>query len=103
MDAILQAGALRSLLAGVINGLGSDGAICGVAASTRKQPLGGLALQPTPVVAQGFQQRGAEHDISVLATCPAPEMDDHSSAAHIWAFQARPPAASCPPAIHPPQ
>src|SRR5260370_16592889 len=99
MDAILQAGALLSFLAGVINGLGRDGASCGVGASTRKQPLGGLALQATPVVAQGFQQRGAEHDISVLATFPAPDMDDHASAVDIGDLQASQLGASCPCAI----
>src|SRR5260370_41808659 len=99
MDAILQAGALRSLLAGVINGLGSDGAICGVAASTRKQPLGGRALQPTPVVAQGVPQRGAEHNISVLATFPAPDMDDHASAFVIGDLHPSQLVARCPCAI----
>src|SRR5260370_4991378 len=99
MDGILQAGALRSVLRGVINGLGSDGAMCVVAASARKHPLGGLALQPTPVVAQGFQQRGAEHDISVLATFPAPDMDDHASAVDIGDLQASQLGASCPCAI----
>src|SRR5260370_15854160 len=99
MDAILQAGALRSLLGGVINGLGRNGDICGVAASTGEQPLGGLALQPTPVVAKGFQQRGPEHDISVLTTFPAPDMDDHASAVDIGDLQASQLGASCPCAI----
>ena len=39
-----QAGALGGVPTGVLDGLGSDGMIRGVAAPTREQPLGGLAL-----------------------------------------------------------
>jgi hypothetical protein len=48
----------------------------------------GFALQPAPVVAQGFQQRGTEHGISVLTTFPAADVDDHAAAVDIGNLQA---------------
>src|SRR5271167_3048479 len=49
-----QTGPLCRVMTGVPDCFGSDGSIRGVAASTREQPLGGLVLQPAPVLAQSF-------------------------------------------------
>ncbi len=40
------------------------------------------------VLAQTFQQRGAEHDVSVLTTLPAADVDHHASAVDIGNLQA---------------
>src|SRR6266702_5972136 len=88
MNPVLQARSLGSMLAGIPHGSGSDGMIGGVPGSAREQPFRGFALQATPVVAQGFQQRGTEHDIAVLTPLPAADVDDHAPTVDIGDLQA---------------
>src|SRR5208282_1941825 len=59
----------------------------------------GLTLQATPVVAQAFQQRGTEHNIAVLTTLPAADVDHHASAVDIGDLQTSQLGAPCPRAI----
>src|ERR1035438_537810 len=73
---VFKAGAFGGLLTGVPENLGRGRATLGVPAPTGKQPVGGLALQPAPVDAQGIEQLGTEHDITVLAPLAAPDMND---------------------------
>jgi len=65
---VFKAGALRGLLTGVPENLGGDRITCCMPSVAGKQPVGGLALQPAPVDAQGIEQLGAEHNIAVLAS-----------------------------------
>jgi hypothetical protein len=75
-------------LARMPHGSKSNGMTGGVRFPTREQPGGGFALEATPVVAQGLQQHGTEHDISVLTTLPVADVDDHTSAVDIGDLQA---------------
>jgi hypothetical protein len=43
--------------------------------------------QPAPVDAQGSEQLGTEHDITVLASLAAPNMNDHALAVDIADLQ----------------
>ena len=88
MNPILKARPLGSTLARIPHGSGSDGTMGGVPGSARKQPLRRFALQPPPIIAQGFQQRGTEHDISVLTSFPTANVDYHASAVDIGNLQA---------------
>ena len=82
-----QTGSLCGVTTGVPDSFGRDGTIRGVAASTRKQPLGGLVFESAPVVAQSVQELGAEHhrDLPPLAPLDA---NDHSMTVDIADLQA---------------
>src|ERR1039458_1789216 len=89
MNPVLKARPLSGTLARIPHCPGSDGMIGGVPGPARESPFCGFTLQPTPVVAEGFQQRGTEHHISVLTPLPAADVDDHASAVDIGNLQAR--------------
>src|SRR5271166_846438 len=86
---LLQASASSGLAAGVVNGLGGDRMIRCMAESPREQPLGRLALESSPILAQGIQQLGAEHDVTILASLAPLNVDDHPLAINIADLQAR--------------
>jgi hypothetical protein len=52
-----------------------------------KQPNAGLAPQAAPVVPQGFEQFRAEHDVPILATFTALNMDHHALAIDVGNLQ----------------
>jgi len=60
-----------------------------------KQPVGGLAPKPAPVDAQCIEQLGTEHDIAVLASFAAPDMNDHPLAVDVADLQMRHFCATC--------
>src|ERR1700690_3607730 len=95
MNPVLKARPLGSTLARIPHRSGSDGTMGGVPGPARKQPFRGFALQATPVVAQGFEQPGTEHDISVLTPLPAADVDHHPSAVDIGNLQASQLSAPC--------
>src|ERR1700688_4583372 len=69
MDAfVLKTGAFGGLLTGVPENLGGDRMTRCMPSVAGEQPIGGFAFQPAPVDAQGIEQLGAEHDITVLAS-----------------------------------
>ena len=76
MHAFFEAGPLGRKVAGVPDGLGADRLRSRMPASPRKEPDPGL--QPAPVLPQGFEQDGTEHDVSILAAFAALDMDDHA-------------------------
>src|SRR5271166_5381843 len=86
---LLQASASSGLAAGVVNGLGGDRMIRCMAESPREQPLGRLALESSPILAQCIQQLGAEHDVTILASLAPLDVDDHPLAINIADLQAR--------------
>ena len=86
---VFKAGALRGLLTGVPENLGGDRITCRMPSVAGKKPVGGFALQPAPVDAQGIEQLGAEHDIAVLASLASPDMNDHPLAVDIADLQVR--------------
>src|SRR5208282_797851 len=93
MDAlVLKTGAFGGLLTGTPENLGGDRMTRRMPSIAGEQPVGGLALQPAPVDAQGIEQLGAEHDVTVLAS---PNMDDHSLAVDIADLQVRHFCATC--------
>ena len=96
MDAlVLKAGAFGGLLTGVPENLGGDRMTRGMPSVAGEQPIGGLAFQPAPVDAQGIEQLGAEHDITVLASLASPDMNDHALAVDIADLQVRHFCATC--------
>jgi hypothetical protein len=52
-----------------------------------KEPVTGFSSQPTPVLAQFFEQLGAEHDIAVLAAFSSLDMNHHALAVDIADLQ----------------
>src|ERR1039457_3105230 len=54
-----------------------------------------LGLQSAPVVAQGFQEDGTEHDVPILTALAALDVDDHPLAIDIANLQASPFGAAC--------
>src|SRR6516165_4422030 len=80
---VLKAGAFGGLLTGNPENLSGDRMSRCVPSVAWKQPVGGLAPQSTPVNAQCIEQLRAEHDIAVLASLAAPNMNDHAPAVDI--------------------
>src|ERR1700693_654258 len=54
---------------------------------TGKEPVAGFSPQPKPVLAQFFEQLGAEHDIAVFAALSYPDMNHHALAVDIVDLQ----------------
>src|ERR1700693_5583098 len=92
---VLKTGAFGGLLAGVPENLGGDRMTRRMPSVAGEQPIGGLAPQPAPVDAQGIEQLGAEHDITVLASLASPDMNDHALAVDIADLQVRHFCATC--------
>jgi hypothetical protein len=92
---VFKAGAFGGLLTGAPENLGGDRMTRGMPSIAGKQPVGGLALQPAPVDAKGIEQLRAEHDIAVLASLPAPDMNDHPLAVDIADLEVRHFCATC--------
>ena len=80
---VIEAGALGSDLAGRPEDLGGDRVTCRVPAVAGEKPLLRLAPKPTPVDAQLFEQRRAEHDIAVLAALALSDMNYHPFAVDV--------------------
>src|SRR5437660_4854982 len=80
-----------SALCGVPTGspqdLGGDRITCGMPSVAGKQPVRWLVPEPAPIDTQRIEQLRAEHDIAVLATFAAPDMDDHPLAVDIADLQ----------------
>jgi len=52
-----------------------------------KEPVTGFSPQPTPMLAQFFEQLGAEHDIAVFAALSCADMNHHALAVDIAELQ----------------
>src|SRR6202453_2398353 len=101
MDApMLKARTFSSDLAGGSEDLGGDGITCGVPAAAGKQPLLRLSPETSPVDAKFLQQRGAEHDIAVLAALALSDMDHHPLAVDVTDLQVSRFCAACAGGIH---
>ena len=92
---VLKAGAFGGLLTGSPEDLGGDGITRRMRSIAGKQPVGGLAPQSTPVDAQCIEQFGTEHDIAVLASLAAPDMNDRPLAVDVADLQMRHFCATC--------
>src|SRR5450759_3308983 len=96
MDMLVRkAGAFGGLLTGSPEDLGGDRITCGMPSVAGNQPVGRLAPEPAPIDAQRIEQLRAEHDIAVLASLAAPDMDDHPLAVDIADLQVRHFCATC--------
>jgi len=47
-------------------------------APARGQPRARLVLEAAPILAEGFDQLGAEHDVAVLAALAAKDVNHHA-------------------------
>jgi len=54
-----------------------------------KEPAASFSPQPTPVLAQFFEQSGAEHDVAVLAAFSSADVNYHALAVDIADLQVR--------------
>src|ERR1035438_7724114 len=68
----------RCLAAGPPDDFVGDRGISGVPAAAGKQPRHRFASQPPIMLSQFVEQMGAEHDVAVLATLAAANVDDHA-------------------------
>src|SRR5882724_9748840 len=89
MDFFLDARSLGSFLTGVPRCFRIDGLITVVPAVAWKQPYAGLSPQAAPVLAQFFEQLGAEHHISIYASLAALNVNHHPLAVDVAGFQVR--------------
>ena len=92
---VLKTGAFGGLLTGSPEDLGGDRMTRCMPAVAGKQPVGRLAPESAPVDAQRIEQLRAEHDIAVLASLAAPNMNDHALAVDIADLQVRHFCAAC--------
>src|SRR5207302_3418140 len=75
--------------------LGGDRVTCGMPSVAGKQPVRWLLPQTAPIDSQCIEQLPTEHDIAVLATFAAPDMDNHPLAVDIADLQVRHFCATC--------
>src|SRR5216684_2060067 len=73
----------------MVDHLGSDGAIAGMAALARKQPYAGLSSQPVPVSPEFVEQLWAEQHIAVLAAFATLDVNHHALTVDVANFQTR--------------
>src|SRR5947208_15962344 len=76
------------MLASVARSFGMHGLIAAVPAISGKQPDTGSFAQPPPVCAEFFEQYRAEHDVAILATFAALDVENHALAVHVADLQA---------------
>lgn len=89
MDILAQAGARRCSPAGQPDDLGGDRMVGCVPAIAWKQPHLRFSSQGAPVLPQGFQQLGAQHDVTVLAALATLYVNDHALAVDVADLQMR--------------
>src|SRR6266481_321697 len=89
MHAFLEARPSGGSFAGMVDDLGSDGAITGMTTLARKQPYTGLSPQPVPVLPEFFEQLWAEQHIAVFAAFAALDVNHHALTVDVSDFQAR--------------
>jgi hypothetical protein len=71
MHAFLESGPPGGSFTGMVDQLGSDGAITGMTTPAWKQPYTGLSSQPVPVSSEFVEQLWAEQHIPVFAVFAA--------------------------------
>src|SRR3974377_2108658 len=87
MYSTVKARALGGSLAGVVYRFRVDRVIRRMPTVAGKEPGAGFSPQPTPVLAQFFEQLGAEHDIAVFAALSSADMDHQGLAVDIAGLQ----------------
>ena len=89
INLFLDTRSLRSLLASIPRCFGIDGLITAMPAVAWKQPCTGFFRQAAPVLAQLFEQLGAEHHISIYASLATLNVNHHPLAVDVADFQVR--------------
>src|SRR5713226_3253303 len=89
MHAVREAGPPRSSFTGMVDHLGSDGAIAGMTMLARKQPYAGFSPQPVPVSPEFVEQLWAEQHIAVFAAFAALDVNHHALTVDVAHFQTR--------------
>src|SRR5713226_10241278 len=84
----LKGGPPGGSFTGMVDHLGSDGAIAGMTTLARKQPYAGFSPQPVPVLPEFVEQLWAEQHIAVFAAFSALDVDHHALGVHVTDFQA---------------
>src|SRR5262249_23261196 len=87
MDGVVEARALSGSLTGVGRRFFGGRISRGMPTVAGKEPVGGCSWQPAPVLAQFFEQLGAEHDVAVFAAFPSADMNHHALAVDVADFQ----------------
>src|ERR1700746_2267406 len=87
MNGTVETRALRGSLAGVVKRFCVDRVGRSMPTVTGKEPVAGFSAQPKPVLAQFFEQLGAEHEIAVFAALSCADMNHHALAVDIVDFQ----------------
>lgn len=87
MDGTVKARALCGSLAGMVERFCARRVIRSMPTVAGKEPIVGFSPQPTPVLAQFFEQLGAEHDIAVLAALSSLDVNHHALAVDIADLQ----------------
>ena len=83
MDGTVEARALRGSLASVVERFCAGRVIRSMPTVAGKEPAAGFSSQPKPVLAQFFEQLGAEHDITVFAAFSCVDVNHHALAIDI--------------------
>src|SRR5687767_2813880 len=89
MDIIAKASALSRLVACCPDNLACNWVIGRVPPVTGEQPDLRFASQAAPMLAQSFEQFGAEHDVAVLTPLSALNVDHHALAVDVAHLQMR--------------
>ena len=87
MDGTVEARALHGSLASVVERVCAGRLIRSMPTVAGKEPAAGFSWQPTPVLAQFFEQSGAEHDVAVLAALSSADMNHHALAVDVADLQ----------------
>ena len=86
---VFQPGAIGGVFDGEPDDFIVNVVIRGMPDAAGEQPLGGFAAQRVPVRAQFLEQRGAQHDVAVLASFAALNVNDHSLAVDVADLEPR--------------
>ena len=89
MHTVRETGPPGGSFEGMVDYLGSDGAITGTTMIAREQLYARLSPQPVPVSSKFFEQLWAEQHIAVLAAFTALDVNHHALTVDIADFQAR--------------
>jgi hypothetical protein len=89
MNRLVDSGAFGGFPTGVPDDLVADGVIGGVPAAAREQPNGRFTGQAAIMCAQFIAQKGAEHDVAVLAAFALLDMHHHAGRVDIGELEGR--------------
>src|SRR5260370_2933172 len=87
MHDLLEGSPSSSSFTGLVDRLGSDGAITAVSMPARKQPYTGLSVQSAPVLPELVEQLWTEQHIPISAAFAALDVNHHALTRDVAYFQ----------------